>query len=302
MTKLDQTQGGKLNKKKSRFVSVLKRFLSRTSKDTKTTEGIDDYNSFKEVLSKQVSDSEEEQGPMISQVGPEILRVSPMHKSCEVTLISSSFDESTVDEEDSKAHYKITVNNGNEKDFDESYHVVLNPHRPSRTSYYFFDDEKHHRSETGSNDITRDTCDESCSSDSDHGVDKNNGMNVAGSDIEKYFDIDGIVDKRDDYKLERARQDFIFKKDSEFYESLFIASDSDEEGEDYNIGSLEVNNQWLIQDEENIYKEVSTFEAPHARSGIISITLDKSLEYDLESLRSADGDHSIQFIVENISF
>uniref|UniRef100_A0A7S4AX70 Uncharacterized protein n=1 Tax=Pseudo-nitzschia australis TaxID=44445 RepID=A0A7S4AX70_9STRA len=297
-----QIQGGRSKQTKNPVGALLKRFVGRISKDKKNTKAkdIDVSNVLEKVLSNRVSNYEEEVDSMLPHTVPEILRVSPMHTSCEVTLIFSTDYEP-------EARYKISVNDGRDEETDESYHTVLNPSRSTRKKFWVYDDDSYDISETKSNDVTTqetsDYDDTRCDSDSpsssdwdgsvyESSVRDNNAMWGADSDKEKQCVVDGCITLRKDYEYGRVGQDFFLNKDSINFESLFDASDSDEDDDGGTIVFFEGDSG----ETSNYHHHVSK------ANGFLNLTLDTALVEDTNSLSSIDDDHSIRSLVQTISF
>ena len=92
-------------------------------------------------------------------------------------------------------------------------------------------------------------------------------------------------------------QDFIFNKDSMYFESLFDSSDPDDDDDGGTIVFLEGDSQFLQYGEtSNHHHHVSK------ANGFLNLTLDTALVDDTNSLSSIDDDHSIRSFVQTISF
>ena len=166
---------------------------------------------------------------------PEILKVTPMRTSCEVSLISSVEDRPRI--------FQITVTHDGKSEVDDSYHTVLNPHRIRRANH--FDDDKDYDQdvvEIGSSAVlTQDmtTTDQSCSTDGKKTTSRK-GASEFDDEETIYF-----IDTNEQYM--RDMYDVMTRKDTIFYKSLFDTSDTeddDNDDDDICIQGWENNQNW----------------------------------------------------------
>jgi hypothetical protein len=225
-------QQGQKRPRKNRVGSLLKRFVAHVTKERNDAcdrkHSLQLWRHRKSFKREKIDSSYHSVLSLQYQQLPEILKVSPMCTSCEVTLISSV--------EDGPGTHQITVTHDGRPEFDNSYHMVLNPHRTSRSNYYHDDDEDHHDiGEIGSSEVTHDsTTNLSCSS----------GLNgktttttttqsfVTGGDNNEetiYFGDNS------DKQCLHDRHNATISKDNIFYKSLFIASDTEDDDDDNEV-------------------------------------------------------------------
>jgi hypothetical protein len=237
-------QQGQKRPRNNRVGSLLKRFVAHVKKERSDACGRGDVDNRKHSLQLWMRQRKSFKRDRIFDTSyhsvislqhhqmPEILKVSPMCTSCEVTLISSVAD--------GPGTHQITVTHDGRPELDNSYHLVLNPHRSSRSNHY--DDE------IGSNAVTHDsTTDLSCSS----GLNGNTTttMATAPTTPQSYVtgrdnneetiifgdNIDDLRDNIDDLHF-REMYDVTTRKETIFHKSLFVASDTenDSDGDDDN--------------------------------------------------------------------
>ncbi|VEU33699.1 unnamed protein product [Pseudo-nitzschia multistriata] len=260
---------------KSLVGGVLKRIVGKMAKEKRSRKVIDVSNSLSTTLSKRIVDCGQDLDLTLVNTEPEVLRVSPMDTSCEVTLISFSDDEP-------ETCYKISVNHAIDQKHEESYHIVVNHSRTAKN----FDDDHHSVGET--NDVAQELTNKSATQDMnealpsshlEHEMRKN--ICTENRDSEKNCVIPECVDSSD-YECRRPRQDFFVKKDSIFYESLFVASDSeDDDDEEENLLFRRNNNQWFIDGMENNFPPKQNTSKPDASDKpcrLLNITLDTAVD------------------------
>ena len=297
-----QIQEGQPQQRKKRVGRRLNRFFSRISKEN-------GLNSLRKTPSKQNSDSEElkSMSSYSSYTTTEVLRVSPMSTSCEVTLVFS--------DDGFETHQESTVFRGeDEEEQCKSYHIVLNPHRTTRKSDDDDDDDDGvHSGETGSKDVTHDMSDGSSSSDMNDNAsyDKTMPLFTDGSgaavDHATRENDDGHITGSGNDEHDRGRHDFMVHKYSIFYESLFVASDSEDDdnydGDEDDDSEFLDGNNWHIHGDEQLYSNIPKPHVPLVEPDeILNITLDTALDDDHEdSLSSRDAVVPIEITVRKIS-
>jgi len=245
-------QEGQPQQRKNRVGSLFKRFVAHiVAKERGVGEPTDTRpypllwkKPLKQPDSSDDSEREMKLPGLAQHPPPEILKVSPMCTSCEVTLISCA--------EDGPGTHQITVTHDGKKEPDDSYHMVLNPHRTHRKDYYDDDDDdaadnddddNHDFGEIGSSAVTHDMTTDSCSSDLNGNVGGNDRATaqsfIASVDNEEAYysreSYDGCLLDSDQQYISDT-QNVMIKKESIFYKSLFVVSDSeddDDDGDDY---------------------------------------------------------------------
>jgi len=219
--------------RKNRVRSLLKRFVAHVTKEKNDACDSGDVDNRKHSLQlwmrqrksfkrDRMFDTSYHSGISLQHHQlPEILKVSPTCTSCEVTLISSVAD--------GPGTHQITVTHDGRPELDNSYHMVLNPHRTSRSNHY--DDE------IGSSVVTHDsTTDLSCSS----GLNGKTTTTMATTPTRTQSYVTGgdnneetiyFGDTSDDLNLFEMH-DVTIRKDNLFYDSLFVASDTENDSDD----------------------------------------------------------------------
>ena len=179
--------------RKNRVSSLLKRFVSRSGEHSHTMNHPQHHHPHqttmarkqrkKHLLQKLRRDSSLHSLSSSHHPLPEILRVTPMGTSCEVTLLSSV--------EDGPGLYQITVTQNDGKSVvDHSYHTILNPHRTSKR-HLFDDDEDDYDDdydydceyEVGSNESTHDVTTDASSPERSFAVDVEESIYFVGGDF-----------------------------------------------------------------------------------------------------------------------
>lgn len=246
------------------------------------------------------------------QLLPEILKVSPMCTSCEVTLISST--------EDRPETHRIIVTQDGKSPTDNSYHMVLNPHRAPRTKFDV-EEEDEDVEETRSGEMTHDITTGSCRSFDLNGYDNKTTPTLSFA-YSQEDEINFVNGEETDFHKEaeiyarylRDREDFMIQtqNDTMVYKSLFVDSDLEDECEDENDSYLFVGDDEAeeldadVQFVENYLNWRSDNEASkvvQARKELLNTTIDTALLEDIEdeSLSFRDDDLPIEILVQSNS-
>ena len=264
---------------KNKMGSFIKRFMKKraatSGKSSKPSRSLWRKNYLKRDRSER---------PFLDMSLPEILKVSPMGNSCEVTLVSSS-DE---DGPGTRDQITVTTQDGTSTFDDYSYHVVLNPHRSGASRTFFEDDEEEIVFGVSSVGSTHDLTTEftpsaqSSSATCTDTATNNNNNNNNNSNIEEtiYFD-------QNDEEYMREHHDIMIRKESLFYKSLFDDSDeSDDEDDEFweNHENWRNGSSPRITDDPWYYDErVSAHEQLQKQKEVLNTSLDTTLlenEYD----------------------
>jgi len=203
-------QQKRTTRKNSRMTSMWKRIVGRKDRDTNgaNTNGAKPTSRplwRRKHLKRDRIES--------SHLEPEILRVSPLGNSCEVTLLSSY-------EDGPSGIHTITVTQNGKLPVDESYHVVLNPHRQK----LFFDYNDDNGSSAASTHGLTTEFTPSAQSSAATCVDTHHNSSSGEETI--YFV------NSDEQQWLQDRHDIMIRKQSLFYESLFVASESEDGDQD----------------------------------------------------------------------
>jgi len=199
----------KIRDRKTRMGSMWKRIVGRKERDTNGAKT--SSSSSRSMLWRKKHGKRDRNDS--SNLEPEILRVSPMSTSCEVTLLSSY-------EDGPSGIHQITVTQNGKLPVDESYHVVLNPHRKQKR---LFDDNEDdlHSSASSTHDLTTEFT-PSAQSSSATCVDTNH---YNGEETICFVSCD------EQEQFIRDRHDIMIRKESLFYKSLFDVSESEDDDE-----------------------------------------------------------------------
>lgn len=203
-----------LSSRKNRMGSMFKRFVE--TRLPSRAEARDKKPSLSSLWKKNHFKRNRSERSLSDLYPPEILKVSPMSNSCEVTLVSTADDERPYPTD------HITVTTQEETcENDNSYHVVLNPRRSSHSKLFLDDLEKEEAdfafSSAGSTHaLTTDFTSYAQSSSAEH-------HNSCEETI--YFE-------RGKEQFLRERNDIMIRKESIFYKSLFDTFDESEKEDD----------------------------------------------------------------------
>eukprot|EP00535_Pseudo-nitzschia_heimii_P003428 CAMPEP_0197184606 /NCGR_PEP_ID=MMETSP1423-20130617/10191_1 /TAXON_ID=476441 /ORGANISM="Pseudo-nitzschia heimii, Strain UNC1101" /LENGTH=306 /DNA_ID=CAMNT_0042635459 /DNA_START=169 /DNA_END=1089 /DNA_ORIENTATION=+ len=236
-------------------------------------------------------ETQQQQHPM-----PEILRVSPKLTSCEVTLISSA--------DDSPVEHPNTATQDGKAELDNSYHMVLNPHRRSRTKYYEEDDgdKQCDVADHGTTEFTNDS-----TADLSYSLDLNAQEKTAvesffaGRDYEELDftreiddDTDGVAN---DHQQNRYEYDFMAQRHTMHYKSLFVDSDSDF---DDDFSEREDREFWENYERSGCDRDHGDDAPTNEKQQALNTTIDTSpIEYgdDDSSVSSRDEDLPLEITV-----
>ena len=220
----DEVHGA--SSRKNRMASMLKRLVEKGS--LSKAEGRDKKLSFPSIFKKNHFKRSRSERSLLDLSEPEILKVSPMSNSCEVTLVSTA----TEDRPYPTDHITVTTQDESCEN-DLSYHVVLNPRRSSHSNYF-------------EDDLIKEEADFAFSSaGSTHALTTDFTSSAQSSSAEHQTNCEEtIYFERSDEQFRRDRNDIMIRKESIFYKSLFDTFDESEE---------EADDQW----EENSWRKHS---------------------------------------------
>ena len=281
--------------KTAKVGSLMKRLVSKVTKEkdnsTETAESRR-WSRWKIPSRRQRLTDGELEHPM-----PEILRVSPRCTSCEVTLISSK------DDTDAK-HQNAVTQEGNAEP-DNCYHMVLNPHRRTRTKYFEDDDDdnQHDVADHGKTEATNESTTDLSSSLDLNGQEKTTVETFfAGRDFEELHFVRDSDDEEDhDQQQIPNREYFMSQRHSIHYKSLFVVSDSEC---DDDFSEQEDREYW--ENYENWHRD-RDFQIDFARNEkqqALNTTADTSLIEDggdESSLSSRDEDLPVEITVPMVA-
>ncbi len=260
--------------RKNRMGSVFKRLVQTRS--SSKAESRDKKLSLPSLFRKNHFKRSRSEQSLSDLFEPEILKVSPMTNSCEVTLLSTSDDDKPYPTD------HITVTTQDETcENDLSYHVVLNPRRSSHS--YTFED-----------DLIKEEADFAFSSaGSTHALTTDFTSSAQSSTAEHQNNCEEtIYFERGEEQFRRDRNDIMIRKESIFYKSLFDTFDESEEDADDQWGE----NSWREDRHSSYHKNDDIFDFDENPSALEEL---KKLQEGLNNTTSKDNEDDDDFTLDS---